>query len=197
MADPNNETSGNKNNIGNLWFFFYLTLGIPALIFIFALPFWEEVGRWPPLLRINEILAPKIAAIDYPWRRFLIGAAFLNYVAIVAICALIMFSLSFRKAALTTYDVLKIQLKGWVLSIFLIAFAAFTWVSFFGTDDFLSNSGSFSPRSALGRLVFFVPVIIPLGAFFALMLIVGILRDVWRKLSSILKFALTKARIYG
>jgi hypothetical protein len=196
MTDPNNEASGNKSNTGDLWAFFYLTLGVPALIFIFALPFWEDVGRWPPLLRINEILAPKIAATDYPWRRFLIGAAFLNYVAIITICALMMFSCNFRKVSLALYDALKF-FRGWVASIFFLSFAVFTWVSFFVTDDFLSNSGSFSPRSALGRIVFFVPVIIPLGVFFALTQIVGITRDAWRKLCSILKFALTRARIHG
>ncbi|MBL1256746.1 hypothetical protein [Methylocystis sp. Sn-Cys] len=187
MTDPSDKTSANESNTAKLGFHFYLMLGIPTYLLLVVLPFWDDVGRWPPLLQINEIFAPKVAASDYPLRRVLTGAVFLNYVEIIAIFMMMVFSRSLRKGLFETYDVFKFRLAGWGLSIFFVSSAAFTWVSFFVTDDFLSGSG----RSALGRLVLFIPVFIGLGECFALMMIGGLSRDAWRKLRSILKLAPT------
>jgi hypothetical protein len=170
-----------------------ICIGIPIAVFVTILPFWDHVGEWAFIRRINTYVAPATDSLPdryhpesaprFPAKRFLIAS--ISMVEIVLLSNLV--ALCFRGVRRHTLLVWMCYDRQKIFQYFVISAVAFCglWYILFFDWSFLAFLDA-SSRRALGRLTLYGVTALPFTAivFGHMTAIIGLgaSRDAWRKL---------------
>jgi uncharacterized membrane protein SirB2 len=166
-------------------------VGIPLAAFIAVLPFWDAVGEWSLIRRINAFIAPGIDALPYqyhpasaprlPGKRFLIAVTSLVEIVLLANFVALSFRAVRRHALLVwiCYDRRKIfEYFGVSALVFCVL-----WYILFFDWSFVRFLGDTSSR---GRVMIWVVAAVPFVTIavghMAAIVALGALRDSTRQL---------------
>ncbi|MBV9427996.1 MAG: hypothetical protein JO084_09745 [Bradyrhizobiaceae bacterium] len=170
--------------------------GIPIAVLVAFLPFWDNVGGWVFIRRINSYIAPAIDSLPdryhpasaprFPSKRFLIASITMVEIVLLSNLVALCFRRVRRHALLvwTCYDRQKI------FQYFVISAVAFCglWYLLFFDWSFLAFLAS-SNRRAHGKFILYAAMALPFTAIVSghMTAIIGLgaLRDACRKLRRI------------
>ena len=155
-------------------------LGLPLLIGLAMMPFWDRIGDWQLFASINDVLAPAIDKLpnlhqhSLTQRRFMIGASVLLYALFLGELLILLVSKKRRFLYLEYYDVRKHRfyvalVVSWAcmtLAWYLI-FIDETWIRYF------PGSGKLT-----GGLIIWLPILTIHVARMTTIALIGIARDI-------------------
>lgn len=155
-------------------------LGLPALIGLAMMPFWDQIGEWRIFASINDMLAPAIGKlpnlhdVSLTRRRFMIGASVLLYALFIGEFVVLLASKKRRFLNLEYYDVRKYR---FYIALFVSwACMAVSWLLIFVNQDWMyafGVSGKF-----VGYLTVWLPLLTVHVSRMTTIALIGITRDI-------------------
>jgi hypothetical protein len=153
-------------------------LGLPLLIGLAMMPFWDRIGDWQFVASINNMLAPAIDKLpnlhqhSLTQRRFMIGASVLLYALFLGELIVLLVSKKRRFLYLEYYDIRKGRF--YIALILSMLGMAFCWYVVFVNESWtrFPASGKF-----LGGLIIWLPLATVQAARMSAIALMGVVRD--------------------
>ena len=166
--------------------FVFGILGVPIILGLAVLPFWDYVGDWPLVASIDRVLAPAISnlpdvhQLTATRRRYLIGGSVLMYGIFLFQVMLLLLSKKRRFLLLEAYDLrrprfYKAFLQTW-FGVGLVWYILF----FKSLEEAAKSPIIISVIAAQEMLFFFFPFLVALAGQMTTIAVLGIGRDAAR-----------------
>jgi hypothetical protein len=156
----------------------FMIMGVPLLFGLAMMPFWDQIGDWPVMIAINDLLAPAISQLPnvhqhaVSQRRLLVsGSAIMYMIALLQVIFLLV-SKKRRFLFIESYDLGRSRFYKLLIIVWISS--AVLWYIIFVNEYAIRFLAA-----GFGRLIYILPFLAMLVGQMTMVALLGLSRDVF------------------